>query len=33
MPQPKYKDLLNGYKNKPYICCLQGNHLKPRDTD
>ena len=33
MPQPKYKDWLNGYKKKdPYICCLQEIHLKPRDT-
>ena len=30
---PKYKDWLNGNKNKnPYICCLQETHLKTRDT-
>ena len=33
MPQPKDKDLLNGMqKQHPYICCLQENHLKARDT-
>ena len=30
---PKYKDWLNGNKNKtPYICCLKETHLKTRDT-
>ena len=32
MPQPKVKDWLNGYNNKTHICCLQGTHLKIRDT-
>ena len=32
MPQPKDKDWLNGQKQDPYICCLQENHLKTRDT-
>ena len=32
MPQPKDKDWLNGYKNDPYICCLQETHFKTRDT-
>ena len=33
MPQPKDKDWLNGYiKQDPYICCLQGTHLKTEDT-
>ena len=33
MPQPKGKDWLNGYKKQdPYICYLQENQLKTRDT-
>ena len=32
MPQPKDKDWLNGYKQDPYICCLQETYLKTRDT-
>ena len=32
MPQPKDKDWLNGYKQDPYICCLQETHFKTRDT-
>ena len=32
MFQPKDTDWLNGYKNNPYISCLQEAHLRPRDT-
>jgi len=32
MPQPKDTDWLNGYKNDPYICCLQETHFTSRDT-
>ena len=32
MAQPKDKDWLNGYKQDPYICCLQETYLKTRDT-
>src|SRR5512135_1449047 len=32
MPQPKDVDWLNGYKNDPYMCCLQETHFTSRDT-
>ena len=32
MLQPKDTDWLNGYKNDPYICCLQETHFRPKDT-
>ena len=32
MLQPKDTDWLNGYKNDPYIYCLQETHFRPRDT-
>ena len=32
MLQPKDTDWLNGYKNDPYICCLQETHFRPQDT-
>ena len=33
MPQPKYKDWLNGYKNKtPVHAVCKRPHLKTRDT-
>ena len=32
MPQPKDTDWLNGYKNDPYICCLQETHFTSGDT-
>ena len=32
MLQAKDIDWLNGYKNKPHICCLQETHFRPRDT-
>ena len=32
MLQPKDTDWLNGYKNDPYICCLQETHFRPKDA-
>ena len=33
MCQPKDTDWLNGLKKQdPYICCLQENHFRPKDT-
>ena len=32
MLPPKDTDWLNGYKQDPYICCLQETHFRLRDT-
>ena len=32
MLQPKDTDRLNGYKQGPYIWCLQDTHFRPQDT-
>ena len=31
-PTKRQKDWLNGYKETPYMCCLQETHLETRDT-